>query len=231
MTANFNVKGDKRKELATLIGTYLNSKVKYSGVPKCSYIIGKVEVDKNGTVLGDVTNELISHLESCGFKNSDQVENNSKSKVAAPKKSNDMAMPSESTDICYEVSIPKPDDNALNNIKALISGKEKLIKDAFGIDDLTFSTEDDKLTFDWLPPNATQEEIHALMVFVSKLCELAKNQKRVNLKEKEVPNEKYAFRCFLIRLGMNGPEYKKDRAILLSRLEGSSSFKEGKQNE
>ena len=41
-------------------------------------------------------------------------------------------------------------------------------------------------------------------------------------------NEKYAFRCFLLRLGFIGTEYKKQRKILLSRLNGSSAFKVGK---
>ena len=45
-----------------------------------------------------------------------------------------------------------------------------------------------------------------------------------------MPNEKYAFRCFLLRLNMNGKEYKKDRAILLSRLSGSSAFKNKKED-
>lgn len=140
----------------------------------------------------------------------------------------DINVPTEETDICYVVSIPKLKEPALTNLKALIKGKEKIIMDAFGVNSIPIKEEDDKLTFEWLPPNATQEEIHALMVLVTKMAELAKNLKRVNLKEKDVENEKYAFRCFLLRLNMNGKEYKKDRAILLSRLTGSSAFKERK---
>ena len=53
-------------------------------------------------------------------------------------------------------------------------------------------------------------------------------QKRISSKVKETENEKYAFRCFLLRLGFIGTEYKKQRKILLSRLNGSSAFKGGK---
>lgn len=144
---------------------------------------------------------------------------------------NAMAIPEEeSTDICYTVSIQKLESKAFENLKALIKGKENIIKKALGVEELPIVEEDNKITFEWLPPNATQEEIHALMVLVTKIAELAKNLQRVNLKEKDVENEKYAFRCFLLRLKMNGPEYKKDRAILLSRLEGSSSFKDKKES-
>jgi CRISPR/Cas system-associated protein endoribonuclease Cas2 len=59
---------------------------------------------------------------------------------------------------------------------------------------------------------------------------MSKNLKRANSKEKEVENEKYAFRCFLLRLGFIGTEYKTYRKILLRNLEGSSAFKEGKKN-
>ena len=54
---------------------------------------------------------------------------------------------------------------------------------------------------------------------------MAKTQKRVTAKEKDVDNEKYTFRCFLLRLGFIGAEYKEDRKILLRNLSGSSAFK------
>ena len=46
-------------------------------------------------------------------------------------------------------------------------------------------------------------------------------------KEKDVDNDKYAFRCFLLRLGFIGAEYKAERKILLKNLTGSSAFRNG----
>ena len=60
---------------------------------------------------------------------------------------------------------------------------------------------------------------------------MARNQKRINAKEKEVDNEKYAFRCFLLRLGFIGDEHKATRKILLRNLSGSSAFKAGSAKE
>ena len=44
---------------------------------------------------------------------------------------------------------------------------------------------------------------------------------------KPTDNEKYAFRCFLLRLGFIGAEYKAARKILLKNLSGSSAFRNG----
>ena len=60
---------------------------------------------------------------------------------------------------------------------------------------------------------------------------MSKAQKRINTKEKAVENEKYAFRCFLLRLGFIGAEYKAERKLLLKNLTGSSAFKKEKNNE
>ena len=62
-------------------------------------------------------------------------------------------------------------------------------------------------------------------------CKMSKEQKRINSTEKKVSNEKYAFRCFLLRLGFIGEEYKTDRRILLKNLTGSSAFKNGAKKE
>ncbi|MBD5535004.1 MAG: virulence protein, partial [Lachnospiraceae bacterium] len=62
-------------------------------------------------------------------------------------------------------------------------------------------------------------------------CKMSKEQKRITAKEKAVDNEKYAFRCFLLRLGFIGTEYKGERKILLKNLSGSSAFKNGERKE
>ena len=67
--------------------------------------------------------------------------------------------------------------------------------------------------------------------FVGAIGEMAKTQKRVNAKQKDIVNPKYEFRCFLLRLGFIGDDYKQDRRILLKNLEGSSAFKTGKAGE
>ena len=69
---------------------------------------------------------------------------------------------------------------------------------------------------------------NAYLHFVHALCEMACNQKRISVQEREVENEKYAFRCFLLRLGFIGEEYKVERKILLKILLGPLHLRMGK---
>jgi hypothetical protein len=48
-------------------------------------------------------------------------------------------------------------------------------------------------------------------MFIAQLCKLSKKLKRASSTETPVTNEKYAFRCFLLRLGFIGSEYKEER--------------------
>ena len=118
-------------------------------------------------------------------------------------------------------------ETALQNLDALLLSKGRLIRHAFDIREATYTLTDDRITFAWLHGTITDETAKAYAEFISKLCLMARTQKRVTAKEKIVDNEKYAFRCFLLRLGMIGNAYKESRKILLQNLTGSSAFKSG----
>lgn len=118
-------------------------------------------------------------------------------------------------------------DTALDNLKRLVESKGSLIKKALGAETLELEITDDKVRFPWFEDGANPDTVKAYTHFVTALCEMAKNQKRITAKEKETDNEKYAFRCFLLRLGFIGAEYKEERKILLKNLSGSSAFKSG----
>ena len=127
------------------------------------------------------------------------------------------------------ISLPRSlfTETALKNLDALLRSKGQLIRHAFDIRDATYTLTDDRITFAWLHGTITDETAKAYAEFISKLCLMARTQKRVTAKEKIVDNEKYAFRCFLLRLGMIGNAYKESRKILLQNITGSSAFKSG----
>ena len=85
---------------------------------------------------------------------------------------------------------------------------------------------EEKVSFPWFT-EVDADTVHAYTNFISKLSEMAKNATRVTATKKAVDNEKYAFRCFLLRLGFIGADYKTDRKILLKNLTGSSAFRNG----
>jgi hypothetical protein len=116
---------------------------------------------------------------------------------------------------------------ALDNLKRLVESKSSLIKKALGTDCIPIITNEETISFPWFQGELTSDEVKAYTCFITALSELAKTQQRVNATEKEVENEKYAFRCFLIRLGFVGTEYKAERKILLKNLSGNSAFKKG----
>jgi hypothetical protein len=98
---------------------------------------------------------------------------------------------------------------------------------ALGCQDIDLDITDERVRFPWFEDGTDPDAVKAYTHFVTALCEMAKTQKRVTAKEKDTDNDKYAFRCFLLRLGFIGDEYKAARKILLRNLSGSGAFKSG----
>ena len=109
------------------------------------------------------------------------------------------------------------------------SGKSTVAKilESFGI----VIIDADKISVPWFSDGLAADTVKAYTDFISALCKMSREHKRISSTEKEVPNEKYAFRCFLLRLGFIGEIYKTDRKILLKNLNGSSAFKSGAKKE
>lgn len=135
----------------------------------------------------------------------------------------------------YTISVPFDSADTLleYRITKLINAKSKLFMKAFNTEKLDFVIKDDTITFKWLSGDATPEMIQASMKFFSLLVKLVKEGNSVKCKEREIHSEKYAMRCFLVRLGFIGDEFKKDRKLLMQNLSGSSAFrlKDGKSND
>lgn len=219
MTIKFNVPGKERKRMVLTIAKWLGEEVKYKGAPTFAYEVDYFTIDKDGNLIFDdradseVIERLLEHLYDEGFESDISAEE------------------SEPTGIC--ISMPKSlfTEANLANLHSIVAAKGNLICKALGTDEIPIEVTDTKVSFPWFPGVLTPDELKAYDTFICKLCEMARNQKRINAKEKEVDNEKYAFRCFLLRLGFIGAEYKAERKILLRNLSGSSAFRSGKPNE
>ena len=74
--------------------------------------------------------------------------------------------------------------------------------------------------------DADEAKTHTRLI--AALCDMAHSQEHITAREKATDNDKYAFRCFLLRLGFIGDEYKDERKILLCSLSGNSAFKSGR---
>ena len=68
-------------------------------------------------------------------------------------------------------------------------------------------------------------ELKAYIQFCLAVTAKAINTKKASSKPSVSDNEKYTFRCWLLRLGLNGDEFKTCRHHLLKNLEGNSAWK------
>lgn len=231
MRIEFHRTGAERKALVTAIGEILEVRPQYKGMPSAAYEIGYFTVTKEGTLefddradSGEVEN-LLEQLADRGI-------------VAAPAemaqawlnaRAEELSKASENepqeANVGLTVEIPL-DKVAVGNLTKLLDAKGNLIRKALGITDLRIEVLDDRVAFPWFS-QVDADSAAAYTHFISALCEMSRNAKRVTATEKPVDNEKYAFRCFLLRLGFIGSEYKMERKILLKNLTGSSAFKNG----
>ena len=76
--------------------------------------------------------------------------------------------------------------------------------------------------------NPTLEEMTAFRDLAVAMDESAKKLKHSSLKPAQEENPKFAFRTWLIRLGLNGDDFKATRKVLLANLAGNSSFRSPK---
>ncbi|HRU98842.1 MAG TPA: hypothetical protein P5092_15590 [Ruminococcus sp.] len=205
MNIKFNIEKSQRKALAQKIGELTSSEVKYLGVPSCGYQIGAYTLDKEAVLHGDeLPDEIRSELQKAGYTAEDEP-------------------------VALTISMPRDffGEQGLENLLQIIENKETLLKHALNTESLAVNECKETVEFPWFTVEKDGDG-DAYARFITALCEFAKNLKRVVNKPDTSDNEKYAFRCFLLRLGMIGEEYKPVRKVLLRRLTGSSAFRHGK---
>lgn len=234
MILHFNVTGESRKKMVRAIEEATGQKAKYLGVPSCAYRIGDYTVGKNGELeyadslsTEEIAAVIDASVTATGLSPAEWTGTEEK---AESKEVSDTAEETpQSENMGLTIGFPL-ERVMVGNLTKLLEAKGSLIKKALNLDALPVEVTEDKVNFPWwetLPENF--EEITAYTDFLAALCRMSREQKRVTAKEKAVDNEKYAFRCFLLRLGFIGAEYKKDRKILLKNLTGSSAFKVTKE--
>ena len=82
-----------------------------------------------------------------------------------------------------------------------------------------------RLTFSTLPETSDIATLRTFTTLCAMMNKQALTQQRIQAKEASAENEKYAMRIWLLRLGMNGPEYKDERRFLMANLSGNCAFR------
>ena len=87
------------------------------------------------------------------------------------------------------------------------------------------SFEDGKVVFDGFPETGEPDEVRAWTALAAAINKACIKQKHVRPKKVDESNEKFAFRTWLTRLGMNGNDTKAERNILYRHLTGHTAFR------
>ena len=214
----FTLESKQRPKLAQEIGNILGTAPHYERVPSCAYDIAGYRLDKEGVLHilegaeSEMVEYLIRQLRENGFQDDAEV-------------IEDVAVQQDK----LTIAVPKEilTDTALENLQKIIVNKQTLLQRAFHTDSTEVEITEEKINFAWFPYTEDGDEITAYTQFISSLCDMARDAKRVSSKPTETDNDKYVFRCFLLRLGFIGKEYKTARRILLRNLTGNSAFRYG----
>ncbi len=207
MEIQFNIEKSQRKALAQKIAEISGNTVQYLGVPTFSYQIGDFTLNKDSVLIAETVDEkILAELANAGFR---------------------YEVNEEPDKLTVQMPVDSLSDRTLNRVRRIIENKGELFKSAFQTDSLEIQVTEKAVDFPWFTVEQ-DGDADAYSTFISMLCEFAKNRNRINYKPDTSDNEKYAFRCFLIRIGMVGAEYKAARKVLLRNLTGSSAFRHGR---
>lgn len=212
MKIDYHLTGNDRRELVQSISEIIGQTARYLYMPSCAYSIGDFyTVTREGDLeIGDNADEkevqhLLEELNSRGYiRPTDESANR----------------------LTIQMPIDSLSERTLNRVRRIIENKGELFKSAFKTDSLEIQVTEKTVDFPWF--TAEQDgDADAYCTFISMLCEFAQNRNRINNKPDTSDNEKYAFRCFLLRIGMIGTDFKAARKVLLRNLTGSSAFRHG----
>jgi hypothetical protein len=214
MTIAFHLTGENRKTLVKAISEVIGIQAVYQFMPTCSY-----KIEECYTVTKEGNLEI-----------SDSADSKETEYLMEELKKRGYDVPTENR---LTVQMPADffDEHTLSNLQQICENKAALFQAAFQTDSLDIISSDEKVEFPWFKVEQ-DGDADAYCTFISMLCKFAKNQKRINNKPETTDNPKYTMRCYLLRLGMIGTEYKAVRKVLLRNLSGSSAFrKAGNSNE
>ena len=113
---------------------------------------------------------------------------------------------------------------ALDDAGTIIRAEDfiSIVKEHGGLTGLAF---DGKVSFTGFPLTDDPDRNKAFQQLACLMNRHALEMKRIQAKEVNDNNEKYAFRIWLLRLGMNTDEYKTARRVLMENLSGHTAFR------
>ena len=196
-----NLNGTSRKVLVAVIAKIIEEHPIYRKRPACNYDIGDITITKDGSIIYPNGSDILT---------AESIEAGEQNEATG-----------------LTIRLPKNGftDRAIDNLRKMVDAKAALMRKALGVDRLDIEFIEDTVPFHWWNTLPGPEGVQAYTKVLAALCGMAKDAERVLAKETEVESEKYAFSCFLLRLGFIGTDSKTERKILLRNLSGHSAFR------
>lgn len=213
-TLKFTKQPKGRKQLAALIATHYGATVNYLGTPTFAYEIGEATLDRDWLLhLPDDTDMagLVDAAAQAGYPI-------------------DAADETVAEELGLTLAFPTTDWNeaTAGKVEATLTAKGHLIAKALQIPatPMSIDVEAGTVEFPWFDQVPDPQVVEAATVLIARIIDHAKVATRVSAKPAETGgNDKYAMRCWLLRLGMIGDSYKNVRRVLLANLEGNAAWK------
>ncbi|MBA4538465.1 virulence-related protein [Bacillus aquiflavi] len=239
-----------RKEMVKRLGEFLGVKPKYLSAPTFAYAIVTEEetytIDRQGTIRnsnGDAKHydEIVNLAEPNKNSEAAMLPELDGLEITLPlaghtgntlrnlvnmlySKQHLIMMAFESNEPLMDDTLPKD----LSEKETGTLGDFKKALDELGLGklpNLAFDFENETFTIKLAVQSFDSETVTAFQDLIGFIDRNAKKQKRASFKRSQDENPKYSFRTWLIRLGMNGPEYKTTRKVLLKNLSGSAAYR------
>ena len=234
-----------RKTLANRMEELTGIHPYYTRAPLYAYDIGNYTIDRDGNLLVEPENadaELLTTLlneglirggesiESTGDQpeNTEPTENLAEEPVAEAEPDDTAEDEPEATGGHFHVETDLVetlrDDSCTYTVANFIEAlKSYEAQCGTAMEGLVITEE--KVSFTGFPTASDYDHLTAFGHLAILMNQQAISQKRIQAKDVNDENEKYALRTWLLRLGMNGPDFKETRKILMENLSGHAAFR------
>ena len=243
---NIKLATENRKETAQRLSEITGAEVRYTRAPRFAYEIGAYTIEKDGsiTIAEGAGLQPLKTLAEEGLVEPFETEDENRISltVEVPLAQHTGTSLRNLINLLYtrEGLINKAlgtsfrvdegltkalQDNACTLTTESLLGAVAAYESEHGkaIDGLSFTKE--RITFTGLPETDDAAKMRTFTILCAMMNKQALVQKRIQAKVVSDENEKYALRIWLTRLGMNGPEYKEARGVLMENLTGNSAFR------
>lgn len=252
---NIKLATENRKAAAQRLAKITGEESRYTKMPRCAYEVGAYAIEKDGSVtvaegadlqpLMTLAEEgLVEPFEEPATEPAEEApaQEPVSLTVEVPMKNHTGATLRNLINLIYTRAglINKALGTGFRVDEALVEAmkddacaltKEALLQAIGGfeaehgkaIDGLTITPEG--ITFSTLTETGDAGTLQTFTILCGMMNKQALDQKRIQAKAVNEENEKYALRIWLTRLGMNGPEFKDARRVLMANLSGNCAFR------